>query len=733
MARELLDPDDSLERQNAKLLKITESLMRRAQQGSEGSNAAYAQFQRAVTLEEEVSSRTKELERALDLLNDSNLRLARANAETEAARANLTNAIETLQEGFALFNPQEELVLCNRRFGQHTRDIYHRFKPGLKFHEYLGLVANSNYLALREGETPQSWEAARLARHKDDHAIFNTRMAGNRWLQVSEHRTPDGGTVVIQTDITDMMRIERQERDRLLDDQSRLIRATLEHLSQGVLIFDGQNRLIGWNQRAGELLAISAKQLQIGMPFSAIYNHIRGSIHFEEVLNNPDIEEWISTPRNRASLSFEVTIDKHRNLTVFAQEMPDQGFVMSFTDVTAERAAVRAISDANETLEYRVAERTLELEDALSEASRANASKSRFVAAASHDLLQPLSAAKLFISSLENDIDTPELKQRLAKADNALVSVEKILSALLDISKLDSGMAVLDISVIDIASLLDQLHEELEPLAAQKGLDFRVIGSHALVESDASYLRRILQNLVSNAIRYTQSGGVLIGLRPRKAHVRVEIWDSGPGISEEDQQSIFDEFMRLESKASPQDGMGLGLAIVDRACRLLGHPLHLKSQRGKGTCFAIEIQRSKAFRPSATQLPSPTPSDIAFTHRIAILIENDADMRAALTLNLQNWGLDVLPCATLHEAQAFLSEIDIAPDVILADYQLDERALGTDAIVVLRDQYGSIPACLVTANRSPDVSALCHKLDISLIHKPVDTDALKCFLEHAFS
>lgn len=731
MVRELINPNDSLEHQNKKLLKITATLIRRAQQGTEGSNAAYAQYQRAVMLEEEVSLRTKELERALDLLNDSNLRLARANAETEAARANLTNAIETLQEGFALFSPEEELVLCNRRFGKHTRDIYHKFQPGLKFQDYVRLVANSKFLALHKDETPTSWETARLARHKDDHAIFNTRMTGNRWLQVSEHRTPDGGTVVIQTDITDMMRIERQERERLLDDQSRLIRATLEHLSQGVFIFDDQTRLIGWNQRAGELLSIPAKRLQIGMYFGSIYDHIRDNLRFVGELANADVENWVSNHIKRVPLSFEIVIDKHRTLTVFAQEMPDQGFVMSFTDVTAERAAVRAISEVNETLEQRVAERTLELEDALSEASRANASKSRFVAAASHDLLQPLSAAKLFVSSLENDIDNADLKQRLAKADNALVSVEKILSALLDISKLDSGLAVVDMSVIDIAGMLDQLHEELEPLAAQKGLNFRVIGSHALVESDASYLRRILQNLVSNAIRYTESGGVLIGLRPRKTHVRVEIWDSGPGISEEDQQRVFDEFMRLDTKANPQDGMGLGLAIVDRACRLLGHPLHLQSTVGKGTCFAVEIQRSNALRPTSPQLQIAPPTDIAFTHLIAILIENDADLRAALTINLENWGLDVLPCATLEEAEALLAEIDIAPDVILADYQLDDGALGTDAILALRNQQGSIPACLITANRSPDISALCHKLNVSLIHKPVNTDALKHFLEQA--
>ncbi len=733
MEHELIDPRDSLERQNQKLLKITDTLMRRVEQSSEASGVAYAQFQRAVLLEEEVRARTRELEHALDLLNESNARLAQANAETEAARANLANAIETVQEGFALFDEHEELVMCNSRFGKHMRDIYPHLKPGLSFQDYVHMVATSPYLSLPEGETPEGWEAYRLARHMDNHAVFNARMAGNSWLQVSEHRTPDGGTVILQTDITDMMRLERQERDRLLDDQSRLIKATLEHLNQGVFIFDDQSRLVGWNQRAGEILSIQANRLQFGMFFSSVYDQIRADIRFLDRVDAEEVEGWVATSTNRAPLSFEIGMDKDRILKVFAQQMPNKGFVISFTDVSAERAAVRAISEVNETLEHRVAERTLELEDALSEAERANASKSRFVAAASHDLLQPLSAAKLYVSSLENEVHRPDLAERLEKANNALVSVEQILGALLDISKLDSGLASVDYSTIKLDDMLNQLNDELEPLARQKGLEFRIVHSKALVESDASYLRRILQNLASNALRYTETGGVLIGLRHRKSHVRVEVWDTGPGIPDQHQERVFDEFHRLNAKASPADGMGLGLAIVDRACRLLKHPLHLNSKVGKGTCFAVELPRSAAVeaksRPEAT-----TPSgQVMLEHRIAVLIENDLELRSALTLNLENWGLDVLPCATLAEAEDVLAEVDIAPDVIIADYQLDDGALGTAAITALRARHGDIPACLVTANRSSELSTICAGLGATLIHKPIDANALLVFLERSLA
>ncbi|WP_371228162.1 PAS-domain containing protein [Roseovarius sp. 2305UL8-3] len=728
MAHDLIDPRDSLERQNEKLLKITETLMRRVEQSSVTSGAAYGQFQRAVMLEEEVRARTKELEHALDLLNESNSKLANANSETEAARANLANAIETLQEGFALFDPQDEMVMCNSRFGKHMLDIHHLFKPGLRFTEYVHRVSVSPYLSLPEGETPEAWEAYRLSRHKDNHAVFNARMAANRWLQVSEHRTADGGTVIIQTDITDMMRLERQERDRLLDDQARLIKATLEHLNQGVCIFDDQNHLIGWNHRAGELLSIEANRLQIGAYFSTLYKHIRDDIILLEQTSHDQVEAWVASGAKRAPLSFEIQVGNDRILAVFAQQMPDGGFVISFTDVSAERAAVQAISQVNRTLEKRVAERTLELEDALSEAERANASKSRFVAAASHDLLQPLSAAKLYVASLENDLDTPEHRERLTKAGNALLSVESILAALLDISKLDSGLASVDISAINLKDMLSQLNDELEPLARQKGLDFRLVHCDARVDSDASYLRRVLQNLASNAIRYTETGRVLVGVRHRKSSIRIEVWDTGPGIPEDQQEKVFDEFHRLNAMASPSEGMGLGLAIVERACRLLKHPLHLSSTVGKGTCFAIELPRSTAAQ-TYKPVDMPTPRGISLDHNIAVLIENDADLRAAMTITLENWGLDVLPCASQPEAEEILREIDVAPDVIVADYQLDNDVLGTDVISALRAAHGHVPACIVTANRSPDLHSVCDALSAALFHKPINPDELLSFLE----
>lgn len=729
MADSLINPLDSIERQNEKLRIIAGALMQRVEQSVDAAGAAYAQFQRAALLEEEVRARTRDLERALDLLNESNARLAVANRETEAARSNLANAIETVQEGFALFNAADELVMCNSRFGMHMPDIRGQLQPGLSFTEYVRIVSSSRNLALPERETSQIWAAQRLDRHKDVSVIFNVRMSRDRWVQVSEHRTPDGGTVILQTDVTDIMRLERQERDRILDDQALLIRATLEHLRQGVCIFDQLGRLVGWNRRVGELLSIPIGRFAIGSSFLTIYDQFRREISIADELTDGEIADWALGTRRSGSLSFEIEHRSNRMLAVFMQEMPDRGFVISFTDVTPERTAIRAISEANEMLELRVMERTLDLEDALSEAERANASKSRFVAAASHDLLQPLSAAKLYVASLDGDALDPQSRQSATKAASALQSVENILSALLDISKLDSGQANLHLSTVSLDRLLSQLRDELAPTAAAKGLDLRVLRTDADVQSDATYLRRILQNLMSNAVRYTNQGRILVGARRLRKSVRVEVWDTGPGIAEEEQELIFGEFQRLNATASAADGMGLGLAIVDRACALLSHPLQLRSQVGRGTVFSIELPLVPRDRPQLVpDVTTPEPRQDILQHRIVLLIENDEELRNALTLTMENWGLDVLPCQSGTEAQALLTDIDMAPDVIVADYQLDEGKSGLDAIAGITEAFGPAPACIISANRSVELDMQCRERGLPLLHKPIDTDRLQQFL-----
>ena len=727
MNNSLINPLDSVEVQNKKLSKIVFALMNRVEQATDASGAAYAQFQRAAVLEQDVQNRTKELEHALDLLNESNAQLAQANSETEAARSNLANAIEAIQEGFALFDANDRLVLCNSRFGMHMPDIHDHLLPGLLFDNYVRMVSESSFLSLPPNETPAQWAERRLKRHQETHVIFNVRIIWNRWVQVSEHHTPDGGTVILQTDVSDIMRLQRQERERMLDDQAKLIRATLEHLIQGVCIFDNQAHIVGWNHRIAELLPISLSSIRVGTPFETILAKLEGKIKFVAEMTPNAIQDWGRQKSGRVPIRFEIEHGPQTILDVFAQEMPDGGFVISFTDITSETKAIRAIKTANETLEQRVLERTLELEDALAVAERANASKSRFVAAASHDLLQPLSAAKLYIASLDNASSDERARDIIGKAGRALNSVENILEALLDISKLDSGRASFNIGAVSLGVILDQLRDEFSPVAAQKKLDLRFVKTNAVVQSDATYLRRILQNLIGNALRYTDAGKVLVGVRQNKSSVRVEVWDTGPGIPDDKQNIIFGEFQRLNASASAAEGMGLGLAIVERACSLLNHPLRVESKVGVGTGFLVEIPRTVRSVQHPNQKQEYNIQTIE-PNLVALLIENDVELQGALTITMEQWGIDVLPVLSGSEAISLLHEIDIVPDVILADYQLDLGETGTDAIRQLWSIYGRIPAALITANRTQQVMQDCQKSGIELMYKPISSENLRDYI-----
>lgn len=730
---DLINPSDPPEKQRQKLLTIANVLMRRVEQVTDDSGAAYAHFQRAAVLEDQVRERTRDLERALDLLNESNGRLAEANREAEAARQNLANAIETVQEGFGLFDANDVLVMFNSRFGMYADDVQAALRPGLTFDGYVDLVSRSAWLALPASLTSDVWAVQRRGRHKDRHVIFNVQLKGDRWVQVSEHRTANGGTVILQTDVTDIIRMERHERGKMLDDQAKVIRATLDHLNQGVSIFDATGRLVWWNERLSTLLAIPISRLRAGVSYAYLMERFRSDLGFRSDVTQSELDNWAHGHIPRGALTFEVRRAPNLILDVFAQALPDGGFVMSFTDVTSERVAIEALSRANETLELRVAERTLELEDALRDAERANASRTRFVAAASHDLLQPLSAAKLFVSSIEDEDLPPTARDALAKTQNALLSVEGILGALLDISKLESGRAAVSVGAIPVGRLLGQLHDEFAALAAAKGLELHVMPCSRSALSDPAYLRRILQNLIGNAIRYTASGKVLVGARRQGDAIRLEVHDTGPGIPDEEKRNVFREFHRLNARASASEGMGLGLAIVERACALLGHPLRLDSRVGRGTVFTVTVPISDSNGAAAAEGVLADPAASSAQHsdgmgRIALLVENDGDLRRAMGLLLDKWGMSVIDATSGEEALALLDEIGILPDLMLVDYQLGDGMTGVDFIRAIRAEHGDLPARIITANRSSQLREECARAEIEILMKPIDPQALMQFL-----
>jgi signal transduction histidine kinase len=426
-------------------------------------------------------------------------------------------------------------------------------------------------------------------------------------------------------------------------------------------------------------------------------------------------------------VTFELRGDPGLILDVFAQEMPDKGFLFSFTDVTAERRAVEDMARAKETLEARVVERTLDLEDALAQAERANASRSRFVAAASHDLLQPLSAAKLFLSSVpETDLPAPVV-EAVGKAQNALVSVEGILAALLDISRLESGKAAVTVAPIRMGRLLVQLADEFAPLAAAKGLELTVRPCEAVVLSDPGYLRRILQNLIGNAIRYTETGRVLVAARARGGMLRLEVWDTGPGIAEAEQENIFKEFHRIAGRASASEGLGLGLAIVDRAAALLGHPLGLSSRPGRGTVFMLQVPLADGMVPEERPAFAALPG-LSVEGRIVLLVENDAELRRAMVLFLEKWGVAVIEASSGEEALALIEDLGILPDALIADQQLGAGMSGLETLVALRARAPDLPARLLSADRGEGLREAATAAGLGLLIKPVQPEAIYAFL-----
>ncbi len=327
------------------------------------------------------------------------------------------------------------------------------------------------------------------------------------------------------------------------------------------------------------------------------------------------IAERIAKYTSEIEPFLERFVERGLVIEVRANRMPDNGLVTTFTDITPSVKAAEALERANASLERRVRDRTkeltrlnTELEQAKAEADEANVSKTRFVAAASHDILQPLNAARLYVTSLIERQRTGEDADLVQNIDASLEAVEEIFAALLDISRLDTGAMKPEMTDFRIDELLQRLDVEFVPLAREKGLSLRFMPCSLTVRSDRRLLRRLLQNLVSNAIKYTTSGSVLIGCRRRGNKLRIDVYDTGIGIPHSKRRAVFKEFHRLDQGARVARGVGLGLSIVERIARVLDCEVALKSVVGSGSRFSVEVPRGKAVR-QASRLLMP-PSDL---------------------------------------------------------------------------------------------------------------------------
>lgn len=712
-----------LARKVEKLLKINRALMHRVEREQSPGGEAYSHFQAAVSLESQVRERTRALAQVLEDLQRANAELALAKTQAEQARADLSNAIGAIREGFALFGRDERLVLRNARFCSLLPDVRAQLEVGMAFDDFVEAVAASSAVVLPDRE---AWKESRRQAHRRSAANFVVELVGDRWLQVAEHRTGDGGTAILQTDVTDLVRLERLERDKLLDSQARLVRATLDHLGQGVAIFDSQARMIGSNRRLREFISPPIDLLRTGTSFRAIADYFQFKRQFRELEALQALMDWVMQP-SRPPLALQLSTQDDVHFDLFAEETPDGGFVISLTDITAERRLTRDLHAMNESLESRVEERTAELSAARDAAQRANAARSRFVAAVSHDLLQPVNAAKLFLAALREEELPPRPAALVERIGSAFQNMEAILSALLDISRLDSGRAAVNVTNVALAPMLTALAAEFLPLARAKGLELEVapVEEGLWVRSDATYLRRIAQNLLSNAVRYTREGRVRMSVSDTGGRLTLVVEDTGPGIPPEKHALIFQEFERGGAPES-EPGMGLGLAIVDQACKVLGHALRLQSAPGQGTRFEVDLER--AAPPAGTFSTRRELSGGADLGSMAVLIvENDDEVRAATANLLESWGAHTIEAESASGALQLVREIGIVPDVLIVDVHLAD-ATGFDAVQLLRSELGQVPAILVSADHSPVVQGEAEQAGLPLLHKPVEAARLRALL-----
>lgn len=727
----IVDSADSLERQNEKLRLIADVLMRRVEQDTDTSDHSYAQFQATIALEAQVRARTKDLAEALEHLNAANAELGKAKAQAERARNDLSDALEAVHEGFGLFDNEDRLVKKNSRFCAFLPDIEERLQPGISFSEYVALIAKSTNMVFASAQDKSAWEAKRAKAHRRRHINFIVELQNDRWVQVSEQRTPGNGTAILQTDVTDIIKAERQEAGKALDDQAKLIRKTLDHVNEGVAIFDEQQRLLRANSRLSEILSPPVKLLMRGTRFSAFADYFNTKHVFRNNEKLLRLRDWTNGTRSKAITLHLSTIDDHF-FDLHAESIPEQGFVISLNDVTVERRAATALREMNETLESRVAARTAELKSARDEAEAANDSKSRFVAAVTHDLLQPMNAAKLFLAAL-SEYRLPDAPGKLiGNIATAFEGAEAILGALLDITRLERDDIEIHQSPVALKPVLETLRAEYAPLAKSKSLQFDVEVPDVSVTSDPTYLRRIMQNLIGNAIRYTQLGRVHIAVEPTgDGKARIDVVDTGPGIPKEQQSEVFKEFRKLATGTAEVGSMGLGLAIVRRACDLLGHKLEMDSSQGTGTRFSLWLPITTTPKNSVHAGPTTPSSSRDLAGLVVLVVENDGDELAAITGLLDQWGIHSIESTNATHAADLIEEIGIVPDAILTDYHLDGTTTGLCLIKDLRTRFGKLPGCVVTANHGAALEQRARRENAELLLKPVAPHQLRSFLTWA--
>jgi Na+/proline symporter/signal transduction histidine kinase len=529
---------------------------------------------------------------------------------------------------------------------------------------------------------------------------------------------------------------------KLLDDSHaalhfnrEILQTALNHVRQGIAVFDADLQLICSNRQFGDILGLPPHLVQIGIPLQEILECMEAPATSSEADEASLIEHRLKAYTTEGEPYLERLPERHMVIEVRSNRMPGGGLVITFTDVTPSFEAAEALERANATLEKRVRDRTEELTRLNSElalakstAEDASISKTRFLAAASHDILQPLNAARLYVTSLVERQKGGEDSRLVENIDESLEAIEEILGALLDISRLDAGAMTPAITSFKVADLMRSLEIEFAPSARAKGLELTFVPCSLAAQSDRLMLRRLLQNFISNAIKYTPHGRVLVGCRRRGQSLQISVHDTGVGIPVPKRGEIFKEFHRLEQGARIARGLGLGLSIVERLARVLNHGIAIAANQGGGSVFSVTVPTASAINHTAAVTSATPLVRTPISGALIVCIENDATILDGMKTLLKAWDAEVIAVTDPDAAMEAIEAVGGNVTGLLVDYHLD-RGNGLAAIRDIRRRFGeTIPAILITADRSPHVRAAAREDHIAVLNKPLKPASLRALL-----
>ncbi|MCA1941467.1 MAG: PAS-domain containing protein [Caenispirillum bisanense] len=659
--------------------------------------------------------------------------------DAKLVQLRLEDAVNNTADGFAFWDQTERLVMFNHRFADLMEGLDHQPAYGSSLRTVLEDLVHSGRLLLEEtgAELVERWLKDR--RQPVCERVLDY-VHGRSYL-IKERRTRDGGTVTVLTDITDL-----KEKERQLVFRGQTLEATISELEMVQATLEEQGaELAGTAERLAEMQAQSRAIIE-AVPDLLLTVGADGSLR--EILS-PDHEDLpfpADTPPGRklGELLPDTTADqllagvRAAVVTGLPQRvqyasLDHDGQPQWFDARIAAKAFDEALVCVRNITEMRRIQDSLQQATAVAE--KANADKTRFLAAASHDLRQPIQALNLFIHALSGMEHAPAVREIIGKIERSTAALGDLLNGLLNISKLEAGMVEPVVTSFPLGRLLDRLMLEYGPIAQEKDLTLRLARTSLVALSDQTLLERIIGNFLTNAIRYSVEGRVLLGVRRQGAIARIEVWDTGIGIDAGHIPLIFQEFHQVENAArNRREGLGLGLAIVDRLAQLLGHPITVRSVPGKGSCFAVAVPLDLSTPSAVVEDEDADLEDVDLQGVVILAIDDEPDILEGIEASLTQQGYRVITGCTVDEAVEAVRAAEVVPDVILSDYRLEEGMTGIEAIARVRACMGGpIPGILLTGDTAPEILRATQASGFPLLHKPLPVHDLKAAIIAALS